>query len=298
MIKKVELGQVHGHEVFGNPAPLGLFGLAIACAALTPIAFGHGLDPAGFKTAAIYALLFGAACQLLAGLMDFANKNAFGGTIFTAFSFNWMINAWVFWSAAHGEVASHSIVLAVEVTMFFTFLVLTYGFGFFSSMLFFFLLDIDFLYLCKVLKALSGSPAFNTPIAVLTVILGVIAMWIALGSLINPVAKKEIFKIGGPMFFAASRKRFDWSIRHQIHEVLYHHWKTNAYAEMRLEELEARIKRKLGDRNVMPDLCYLIDYGAVKATYAQDNPTRPTTVRLNSAGIDLYEQLILKKYDF
>ena len=43
MIKKVDLGSSLHHGVFGNPAPLGLFGLAVSCAVLTPTAFGYGI---------------------------------------------------------------------------------------------------------------------------------------------------------------------------------------------------------------------------------------------------------------
>jgi succinate-acetate transporter protein len=72
-------------ERFGNPTPLGLLGLAIACGALIPIAFGM-VEPknivAALKTAAVFSLLFGGGCQLLAGLMLFANKNVYGGTVF------------------------------------------------------------------------------------------------------------------------------------------------------------------------------------------------------------------------
>ena len=39
MIRKVEL--LKKHEPFAEPTSLGLIGLALGCAALTPIAFGH-----------------------------------------------------------------------------------------------------------------------------------------------------------------------------------------------------------------------------------------------------------------
>src|SRR3954466_3626586 len=112
MIKRVELTQKH--EVFAEPTPLGLIGLAIGCAALTPIAFGRALTADGLKTAAMFCLLFGGGCQLLAGLMNFANKNMFGGTVLTAFSFNWIMNGWALSSLATGTVPSHDIVLAVD----------------------------------------------------------------------------------------------------------------------------------------------------------------------------------------
>jgi hypothetical protein len=51
-IRKLDLGKKH--EVFAEPTSLGLIGLAIGCAALTPIAFGHSLTPAGLKTVAMF----------------------------------------------------------------------------------------------------------------------------------------------------------------------------------------------------------------------------------------------------
>src|SRR5688572_23968803 len=112
---------------YGNPAPLGLLGLAIACAALVPIAFGYSLTPAGLGTAAVYALLFGAGCQFLCGLMLFANKNSFGGTVFTCFSFQWMNTAYGFWSLSQGRVPDHTVSLAVEIVFFIIFIGLTWG---------------------------------------------------------------------------------------------------------------------------------------------------------------------------
>src|SRR5262249_36946764 len=148
MIRKVDLGGKH--EVFAEPTPLGLIGLAIGCAALTPIAFGRALTPAGLKTAAMFCLLFGGGCQLVAGLMNYANKNLFGATILTAFSFNWIMNWWALTSVASGTVPDHDVLLATDAASLVVFLVVSYGFGFFSSLLFVFLLDIDLLYACKV----------------------------------------------------------------------------------------------------------------------------------------------------
>src|SRR3954470_9770200 len=127
MIKKLDLAPKH--EVFAEPTPLGLIGLALGCAALTPIAFGHSLTPAGLKTAAMFCLLFGGGCQLLAGLMNFANKNLFGGTVLTAFSFNWILNWWSLTSIAGGTIPDHDILLSVDVASLVIFVVITFGFG-------------------------------------------------------------------------------------------------------------------------------------------------------------------------
>src|ERR1700735_4224709 len=72
--------------VFGESTPLGLLGLAVGCAALLPIAFGrvpHDAASAAmmFQTCAWLCLLFGAGCQMLAGIMCFTNKNTLGGTL-------------------------------------------------------------------------------------------------------------------------------------------------------------------------------------------------------------------------
>lgn len=293
MIQKIEL--IRKHELFAEPTSLGLIGLAVGCAALTPIAFGHALTPAGLKTAAMFCLLFGGGCQLVAGLMNFANKNLFGGTILTAFSFNWIMNWWSLSSIAGGTIPDHTILLATDTVSLLLFVVITYGFGFFSSLLFLFLLDIDLLYACKVIAGFTGTKALAMPIAGLTVALGLIALWIALAGLINPTAGRPIFKIPGPLFFAPKKQAFDWSVRNAMFEVLFKHWEQHAFKTLRFDELRERMKAKVGDRNILPDLAYLMEYGAVVVTTENDEVV---TIRLSAQGIDLYEQLILKKYEF
>ncbi len=199
---KLELARADG--TFADPTPLGLIGLAIGCAALLPIAFGAKLGPSTLETAAVLCVLFGGGCQLLSGLMSFANKNPLGGTVFTAFAFNWALNGWALWALAHGTVPDHAVVSATEAASLLLFVPLTYAFGFHSSLLFVFLLDIDLLYLAKLLKAWAGVPGLDGPIAVLTLGLGLVALWIALAMLVNPVAKRQVFRVPGPLLRAPS----------------------------------------------------------------------------------------------
>ena len=212
MIKKVDLGSSGHHGVFGNPAPLGLLGLAVSCAALTPVAFGYGLDKSGhpipyvFFTTGLFVLLFGFATHLITGIMDFANKNAYGGTIFSAFAFNWLAGAVGNFAVAFNYHLDHNILLATEVVLMVIFVFLTYGFGFFSKALFVFLLDIDLLFACKLAKGFSGSHMFDIPIAIFTVLLGLIGLWLALGGLINPITGKEFFPCGQSGFFCSKKK--------------------------------------------------------------------------------------------
>lgn len=293
LIHKIDLGKKH--EVFAEPTPLGLIGLALGCAALTPIAFGYGLTPAGLKTAAMFCLLFGGGCQLLAGLMNFANKNLFGGTVLTAFSFNWILNWWSLTQIASGMVPDHTILLATDVVSLVLFVVISYGFGFFSKLLFFFLLDIDLLYAAKVVKAITHTKALDLPIALLTVILGLIALWIAFASLINPTSGRTVFAIPGPLFAVKKKQAFDWSLRNAIFEVLFKHWTESAFKSLPFEELKSRVHAKVGERNILPDLAYLMELGAVVVTTEEE---RVVNVRLSAQGIDLYEQIALRKYEF
>jgi succinate-acetate transporter protein len=199
--------------VFGEPTPLGLLGLAIGCAALVPIAFGWlPGDPAKlpmfFKTAAWFCLLFGAGGQFLAGLMSLTNKNTLGGTLLTTFSFNWVINWWVLEEAAAGRAVDGSVMLAVDVAFLVIFLVLTYAFGFFSKLLFFFLVDIDVLYALRIARHFTepGSGAWQalgTGVGLATLVLTALALYISFALLVNPAAGRPVFPTSGPMFKAA-----------------------------------------------------------------------------------------------
>ena len=193
--------------VFGEPTPLGLLGLAIGCAALTPVAFGMlPKEPAAIamtlKTAAWFCLLFGAGCQFLAGVMSLANKNTLGGTLLTTFSFNWVMNWWVLDQLSQGKIPDPMVGLSVDFAFIVIFVVLTYAFGFFSKLLFVFLLDIDLLYLLRIARHFvpSAGPTLAFGVGLATIALGGIALYIALGILLNGAAGRAILPMGGPLF--------------------------------------------------------------------------------------------------
>ena len=197
---------------FGEPTPLGLLGLAIGCAALVPIAFGWlPTEPAKlpmfFKTASLFCLLFGAGGQFLAGIMSLANKNTLGGTLLTTFSFNWVMNWWALDEASQGHAVDSSIVLWVDVAFIMIFLVLTYAFGFFSKLLFFFLVDVDVLYVLRISRHFTtvGGDAWKllgTGVGLSTIALMLIALYISFVLLVNPAAGRNVFPTSGPMFKA------------------------------------------------------------------------------------------------
>jgi uncharacterized protein len=185
---------------FAEPTPLGLLGLAIGCAALTPIAFGVTLTADAFRTAAWFCLLFGAGGQFLAGMMALANKNMLGGTLFTTFSFNWVMNWWALSEVSQGRIPNASIVLSVDICFLIIFVVLTYAFGFVSKLLLAFLVDIDLLYALRITRELTHTRSLGLAIAGCTVALALIALYIAFALLVNPLAGRPVFPVPGPAF--------------------------------------------------------------------------------------------------
>ncbi|MDB4944903.1 MAG: hypothetical protein JWP97_4437 [Labilithrix sp.] len=193
---------------FADPTALGLFGLAIGCAALLPVAFGvkSALTVDALRTAAWFCLLFGGGCQFLAGMMSFANKNMLGGTLLTAFSFNWVMNWWALDGLASGKPASSTVILAVDSCFVLIFFAMTYAFAFFARALVLFLLDIDALYVMRIAREVLHVQV-GTGIAVATVLLLGMALYIAISLVLVNAAGKSLLPLGPPLLKGAGPAR-------------------------------------------------------------------------------------------
>ena len=185
---------------FADPTALGLFGLAIGCAALLPIAFGikSAMTVDALRTASWMCLLFGGGCQFLAGLMSFANKNMLGGTLLTTFSFNWIMNWWALDGLANGKQASSAIVLSVDICFIVIFLAMTYAFAFFARVLVLFLLDIDAIYILRILREVAHVNV-GLPIAIGTATLMLLAVYIGISLVLVSASGKSLLPLGPPV---------------------------------------------------------------------------------------------------
>jgi hypothetical protein len=89
-----------------DPAPLGLAAFALTTFLLS----GANAGWMGAATGSAwlgYALAYGGACQLLAGMWEFRNKNVFGATAFSTYGGFWIgLFLWVQFVAPHATSAS------------------------------------------------------------------------------------------------------------------------------------------------------------------------------------------------
>jgi succinate-acetate transporter protein len=194
---------------FADPTALGLFGLAIGCASLLPLAFGmkSAATVDALRTTAILCLLFGGGCQFLAGLMSFANKNMLGGTLLTTFSFNWVMNWWALDGLVNGKPPSAAVVLAIDLCFIVIFFAMTFAFAFYSRLLVLFLLDIDVIYALRITRELThAQAALAMPIAIATLVLMVLALYIAVALVLANASGKSLLPMGGPLLGAGAAK--------------------------------------------------------------------------------------------
>jgi hypothetical protein len=288
MTRRIALAPELPRQVFANPVPLGLLGLAIGCAALVPSAFGHGLTVPGFKTAAVFALLFGAGCQLLAGVMSLANHNLLSGTVFSAFAFLWVVNGWTLQSIAQGVIPDPAVVLATEIVLLIIFLGLSYAFAFYSTLLFVFLIDIDLLFAVRIAGTLTHAKELGPVVGVLTIVLAAISLWLAFGVLINPAAGRAVFPIGGALLRPAAGTPPPWALRRAVVEQLHARWLAQAFAEAPLAELREALAARPDAARLPAELAYLEEAGAVIVRRSESG--EGVAVRITAVGIEQYEQ--------
>ena len=89
-----------------DPAPLGLAAFALTTFLLSAANAGWMGSATGSAWLG-YALAYGGACQLLAGMWEFRNRNVFGATAFSTYGGFWIgLFLWVQFVAPHAASAS------------------------------------------------------------------------------------------------------------------------------------------------------------------------------------------------
>ncbi len=114
------------------------------------------------------------------------------------------MNWWALTELAAGRFPSASVLLAVDACFLVIFLVMTVAFGYFSKLLFVFLLDIDALYVLRIARELLHAPALGLGVAVATVVLMAIALYIAFSLVLANASGRLLLPLGGPIFKPAA----------------------------------------------------------------------------------------------
>lgn len=98
-----------------NPAPLGLAGFGLTTVLLSCI--NAGLIPVEGTTAVVpLAFAFGGLAQILAGILEYVNRNTFGMVAFTSYGCFWWWYAFLVWTIGAGWIKAPAPV-AVAVTL-------------------------------------------------------------------------------------------------------------------------------------------------------------------------------------
>ena len=132
-------------------------------------------------------------------------------------------------------------------------------------------------------------------IALLTVGLLVLSLWLAFALLVNPTAGRTLFPMPGPLFHAPARPAFDPRPRRAILGSLYGHWKAHGDRPMPLGDLEQAVAAAVPAQALRAELAYLEELGGVRLA---PRPDGSTAVTLAAPGIDFWEQATLGKHQF
>ena len=102
---------------------------------------------------------------------------------------------------------------------------MTRGFGHFPSLLFVFLLDIDLFHAANVAAHLPDTKAFVLPVALLTVGLAVLSLWIAFALLLDSATGRRVFPMGASVFQSLARPPLELSAGTAIVAALDGRWR-------------------------------------------------------------------------
>lgn len=290
-------------ELFGNPTPIGLIGLAIGCMVLAPIEFGwtNASDPQVWR----WMMLTAGVLQIYAGVVDLINKNILGATAFTVYGVLWVCNAWVISSGMPADPTIKGFIYIVFLLMSLFMLV---GFMFVSLNLTIVLVEFNIIFIANILALFN--PTLHKPMAVIIGILLILValqtMWAAAGGILNSLLGKNVFPQGeAPLKKQELKKSDDFQsikmheeIRKQIVEVLYEFWEKNGFEYTETTLVTEKLNKK--KEELLPDFSYLYykGYVAMDEEKYKANPQAVKWVRLTAAGLDYYAELQMNKFKF
>lgn len=183
-----------------DPSALGLFGLAI----VTLVASSQKLGlTSGLSFVIPWALMLGASCQLMAGILDAKKNNVFGMTAFSAYAFfwfavafSWLVSLGVFGKEMQLAADSKQLGIAFVGYLIFT-IFMTIGSFRTNKTLIIIFIAIDFLFIGLSLSSFNIMPEISGLIAAYSELVISLVSFYGFGALIiNSSYGKEVLPLG------------------------------------------------------------------------------------------------------
>ncbi len=181
-----------------EPAALGLIGLAVAAFVIGSGYLGltSGIDKLLMVP---WILFFGASAQLVAGIMEFKRNNIFGATVFTTYAMTMYAIAFTLLFSIFGgvtfDIAHYAFGL---ITILIFSLIATVASLMTNKVLFSILVVVDIAVVGLIPHYLTGASSIVGGIFLMAT--SVLSFYAAASVLINTMAGKTIFPLGGPIW--------------------------------------------------------------------------------------------------
>lgn len=181
-----------------EPAALGLIGLAVAAFVIGSGYLGltSGIDKLLMVP---WVLFFGASAQLVAGVMDFKRNNVFGATVFSTYAMTMYAIAFTLLFTIFGGVTfdiAHYAFGLIAILIFS--LIATIASLMTNKVLFSILIVVDIAVVGLIPHYLMGATSIVGGIFLMAT--SVLSFYAAASVLINTMAGKTIFPLGGPIW--------------------------------------------------------------------------------------------------
>ncbi|ASJ20553.1 acetate uptake transporter [Brachyspira hampsonii] len=190
-------------QTLADPAPFGLFGLAV----ITFVASTQKLGlTSGFPGLIPWAIFLGCITQFVAAIIDFKKDNVFGATVFGSFGLFWIAVAfiWLTTLGVFGEAMKNSIDMKQfgVVCIAYLFLVgpLTFGAAEAHKVLFFIFVAVDVLLVAMALNYLGIAVKETQIVAGISeLVAGLLGFYGAAAGVLNKNLGRVVLPVGKPL---------------------------------------------------------------------------------------------------
>ncbi|MDY0294108.1 MAG: acetate uptake transporter [Candidatus Methanomethylophilaceae archaeon] len=176
-----------------NPAPLGLLGFGMTTVLLN--LHNAGMIPLDAMILSM-GIFFGGLAQMIAGIMEFKNRNTFGATAFTSYGMFWMSLVFIKLGVAEGMSPDPATMGAYLVMWGILTLFLFIGTLRLNRALQVVFLTLTVLFFALAAGDFTGMAEITVAAGFIGILCGLSAMYAAFGQVLNEVYRKTVLPLG------------------------------------------------------------------------------------------------------